>query len=316
MARSDIVTQVPLDRAAKIMGIDPYHFNQITTVRRPETNACADIWFQYTEQRVGQLSRDDFAVALKQAEDTITHYLGYTLIPQWVVDEEQPITKPASPEMVNISGRNSRGQAKSVVTNRGFVIAGGIRTKTLIEANTPIIYSDNNGDGYVEFCTVTVNTTVTDPEEIHVYFPGLDGSDKWEIRPISVSISGGIATITFYRYLVPLPDQWTVDPDAGDILRNINGDDINAFLPDVDVYRVYNDVSSQATLYAEGTCLNCSGTGCEACGWTTNTACLRVRDSRRGIVTYSSATWNEDTEQFDFNLNCFTRDAEDRKSVV
>lgn len=301
MARSDILTMIPLDRAALILGVDPFHFNSIVTLQRPENNACDDIWFQNSWQRQGQLGREDLAVALRQAEDTVTKYLGYFLIPQWVQEEEKVITKPYSPELTNITSRNSRGQAKSVVTDRGYVIEGGRKASTLIEEGSATVYSDENNDGYDETCTVVVPTTVTDPQEIHVYFPGKNGDSKWEIRPTTVTLSGGDATIVFPRYLVPLPELWTNEPIAGDVWRTINGDDLANFLEIVDVYRVYNDPQSQAVLYTEGiTCDTCSGTGCQACGWTTNTACIRIRDSRKGIVTYSPATWDADTEQFNF----------------
>lgn len=300
MARSDIVTMIPLDRAAKIIGIDPYHFNSITTLRRPENNACDDIWMQYSEQRQGQLGRDDLAFALKQAEDTVTHYLGYFLVPQWTINEEKIITKPASPDLINIGALNARGMAKSVILDHGYVIEGGQKTKSLISAGVAIVYSDDNGDGYRELCTVIVPTTVTDPQEVHVYFPGKSGSDKWEVRPVDVSLVAGNAIITFPRYLVPLPNLWTNDPDEGDHYRTINGDDINAFLTTVDIYRVFNDPQSQAIFYTEGTtCVDCGGNGCPQCGWTTQSGCIRVRDSRRGIVSYAAATWNTTTNQFD-----------------
>lgn len=299
MARSDIVTQIPLDRAAKLIGIDPYHFNTITTLRRPETNACDDIFFQHSHQRQGAFSREDLASALKQAEETVTHYLGYTLIPQWVQNEEKIVTKPANVEMMNVTGRNARGQLKSVVTDRGYVIEGGRKARTLIESDSPVTYSDDDGDGYDELATVNVATTVTDPQEIHLFFSDKSGADKWEIRPINVSISGGNATITFPRYLVPLPELWERDPAEGDVWRTINGDDVNQFIDTCDVYRVYNDPSAPAVLYKEGcSCTNCNGTGCVVCQWSTNTGCLRVRDGRRGIITYQAAEWNADNQEF------------------
>jgi hypothetical protein len=305
MARSDILTMIPLDRAAKIIGIDPYHFNSITTLRRPETNACDDIWFQTSDQRVGQLSRDDLAIALKQAETIVSNYLGYFLIPQWIQNEEQIVTKPYSPELFNFTGRNSRGQPKSVVTSKGYVIEGGVKAKTLILAGAAVVYSDANSDGFDELATVSVVTSVTEPQEIHVFFPGKSGSDKWEIKPITVSISGGTATITFPKYLSPNPNLWTNEPLEGDILRTINGDSNSNFLSTLDVYRVYNDPSNQAVLYCEGcSCDSCGGSGCVVCGWTTNSGCIRVRDSRRGIITYTAAVWNSGTLSFDSLADC------------
>lgn len=299
MAVASVVTMIPLDRAARLLGVDSYHFNSITTTRRSEVASCDDVWFQYPWQRQGAFSREDLAAALKQAEDTVTHYLGYSLIPQWVQNEEKIVTKPANVEMFNVTGRNARGQLKSVVTDRGYVIEGGRKAKTLIQFGAAVVYSDSNGDGYNDLATVVVATSVTEPQEVHVFFSGNSGADKWEIRPISVSISGGNATITFPRYLVPLPELWERDPAEGDVWRNINGDDSNQFITTCDVYRVYNDPSAPAVLYKEGcSCSSCGGTGCVVCQWSTNTGCLRVRDGRRGIVTYQAAEWDATNQEF------------------
>lgn len=306
MARSDIVTLIPLDRAAKILGIDPFHFNMITTLRRPQTNACDDIWFQYADQRIGQASRYDLSVALFQAEQQTTQYLGYSPLPTWFSDEERSIAVPYAVELTNYRGINSRGKPKSIRSKFGYVIEAGARAKTLIEERSSVSYCDLNGDGYEETATVTVSTTVTDPQEISIYFTGKDGEDVWEIRPIDVSISSGIATITFQKYLVPLPELWENEPSEDDPQwRTIDGDNEENFVETVDVYRVYTDTSNQATLYYENNCGSCGGSGCPSCEFDTESACLRVRDSRLGVFSYSAATWDEDTESFVFSDGCY-----------
>lgn len=307
MARSDIVTLIPLDRVAKILGIDPFHFNMITTLRRPQNNACDDIWFQYADQRIGQASRYDLSVALFEAEQQVTKYLGYSTIPTWISEEERQIVKPYAVELTNYRGINSRGKSKSVRSKLGYIVEAGSRAKTVIESDATVVYSDANGDGYDELATVTVNTTITDEQEICVYFAGKDGEDRWEIRPIDVSIESGVATITLQKYLVPLPDLWEREPSEDDPQwRTINGDDAANFVEVIDVYRVYTDVTKQATLYYENSCIHCGGNGCEACGFETESACLRIRDSRLGIFSYSAATWNEDSESFVFSESCYS----------
>lgn len=307
MARSDIITLIPLDRAAKILGIDPFHFNMITTARRPQTNACDDIWFQYADQRIGQASRHDLSVALFQAEQQATRYLGYSPLPTWFSDESKSIVTPYAVELTNYRGINSRGKSKSVRSKFGYVIETGIRAKTLIEADANVTYSDANGDSYDELATVIVNTSITDEQEICAYFAGKDGEDGWEIRPINVSIASGVATITFQKYLVPLPDLWEREPSEDDPQwRTINGDNEGNFVEVIDVYRVYTDVSDQATLYYENNCISCGGSGCAACGFETEGACLRIRDSRLGIFSYSAATWDADREEFVFSAGCYS----------
>jgi hypothetical protein len=304
VARSEIVTLIPLDRAAVVLGLDPAHFNTIVTSRRPENNACDDLWFPYAWQRVGQAGREDLANALYQAESQVIRYLGYYPMPTWIAAEEHPITKPYAVELRNISGRNSRNQQKSVRTTYGYVIEAGSKAKTLIQATAAVTYSDADNDGYNELATVTVTTAVTDPDEIRVYFAAKSGKDAWEIRPASVSITSGTATITFSRFLVPLPQLWEKDPDEGDRWRTIDGDSSSNFITTADVYRVYTDPSVQATFYHEDTCSSCGGTGCSVCNFTTETACLRVRDSRLGLMSYAPATWNATTLSFGSGSCC------------
>lgn len=296
MARSDIVTQIPLDDAARILGIDPYHYNSLVTTRHPENSAADDIWWQHPWQRVGQLSRDDLAQALYWAEQNTAKFLGYYLIPQWIRSEEHRPEKPAV-GLINQYSLNSRMQYKSIRLDYGYVLGAGVRASSLIEAGAAIVYSDEDGDGYAETATVTVTTTVTDDEEIRAFFPGEDGAEEWEIRPVRVSISAGTATIIFKRYLVPDPDLWEQDPDPGEIWRAIDGDDITNFLTTIDVYRVYHDPSTQAIFYNErSSCSICGGTGCAACNFYTESGCVAVKDERLGIVTYQRASWDEDEE--------------------
>lgn len=298
MARSEIVTIIPLDTAARIIGNDPIHFNSIETTRRPITNACDDIWFQYAWQRTGQASRDDLALALREAEDMTIDYLGYSPVPIWVEAEEKLVEHPSVVELQGW-GLNSRGQAKSVQSNLGFVIEAGVRAKSLVQASAPIVYSDEDGDGYNETATVTVATSLTEAQEIHAYFEGKSGDDSWEIRPIDITLSGGNAILVFPRYLVPTPTLWDQDPIEQDIWRPINGDNIANFETAIDVYRVYNDPSDQATFYNRNACSSCNGSGCANCDWSTETGCLYVRDSRLGLLAWQRADWNTGTLQFD-----------------
>lgn len=307
MARSDVVTLIPLDRAAQILGIDPYHFNMITTLRRPQNNACDDVWFQTADQRIGQASRYDLSVALFEAEQQTMKYLGYSPMPAWFSDEEIPISQPYAVELTNYRGINSKGKPKSIRASMGYLLEAGVRAKSLIDAEASVVYSDANGDGYSELATVTVSTSVTDPQEIHAYFAGEDGEDGWEIRPISVSIAAGVATITFSKYLVPLPDLWVRDPSEDDPQwRTIDGDISTNFVEKIDVYRVYTDTTNQATLYYENNCLSCSGSGCSLCAFNSTGACLRIRDNRLGLFSYSPATWDANTASFVYPDSCYS----------
>lgn len=291
-------TKLSLSRFAEIFGIHPLHFNQVRLASADQV-LCDNMYFQWEWQNSDHVSREEIARAILEAEDKIERQLGYRLIPSWEVDEWRPSIRPFRRELVNLSGSNVRGYRQHVEANWGYFISGGIEAKILIEAGAAIVYSDSDSDGYNETATVTVATTVTDKNEIAVYYPGHDGDDAWEIRPISVVISGGNAIITFRRELVVIESKLNLF-DITD--AEAVGETDAHFLSTVDVYRHYNDPQTQATFLWEplaGVCTTCTGSGCEVCAYSTQTGCLIVQgDPRRSLIGYTPATWDSDDEQF------------------
>ncbi len=303
MALSAIRTQLPLDRWAEILGINPLHFNQVTDDAVPNT-VCSRVWKQWAWQESDQVSRLDAALAISQAEQVIITHLGYNLVPEWTIDERVRATQPGIPEVLNVGGLNVRGFNMTTKTEKGHIISGGIEGKTLIEAGAIITFLDQDGDGYFETARVTVTSSV-DPDEIAVYYPGEDGADEWEIRPLNnplthlrrvVDIGGGLINIIFAREQV-------VDPL---ILSDFNpgpadGSAPGDFLATVDVFRHFNDPQQQVTLLwaPHGQFCDCGTTTCVVCAHSTQTGCLLANDFRTGRFHYRPAAFNATTGVFD-----------------
>ena len=230
------------------------------------------------------------------------------------------LPRPYKPELSYVRNQNIRHRSKSITARKGYIIEGGSKAKSILAAKTTITYSDEDNDDYFETALITVTTTLTDREELHVYFPDRLGADIWEVRPVSVSLAGeyildgngnflldvfgdfivtaaGTATITFRREMVPLSTLWQTAP-SDTVKIAINGEVDANFLTTVDVYRVYNDPSDQLTFHSESSCYNCGGTGCASCDDYTETGCLQVRDRRNGSFRYLRADWDADTEAF------------------
>jgi len=287
VARASTYTWLPLDRFFKILGADPFHTNGIYTSLRPTRSGCDDMWLQYDWQDAQHVSRESLAEAIQDAESQIANYVGYNLLPTWEIDERHKTQSPGDPTLFS-SGFNIRGQYKTIRTDKYHVISGGQRAKTVIEAGASITRSDADGDGYDELCTVTVATTVTDENEIRLYYPGESAADEWEIRPLnSVVISGGNAVITFKIWQIPLPNLLE-ELDA----TGIDGDTAANFLTTVDAYRVYNDPETQVQFMWEPfpNCTCDTGT-CTVCQHGTQYGCLLARDYRLGRFAYSPATY-------------------------
>ena len=312
MARSEKKPKLPLDTWAKLMGVNPLHFNGVYIENNPPA-VCEQPWLQFAWQTADRVGREELSRALLQAEADIERHLKYRLIPTWEEDEWHATTRPLRRELFNLTNTDIRGFAQTVKANWGHLVSGGIKASAILVdgLDAAVAYSDPDNDGYDEVATVTVTVDAgQDPCEIHVYFPisnvmvGAAPEDQWEIRPIGVSISGVTATITFRREQAVKPElQLDVVPPADDShLRGVDGDADANFLTTVDVYRVYNDPQTQVNLLWEGLgigCDNCLG-GCNLCEYSTQAGCLTARgDLKLSQVAYRPATWDSDTETFD-----------------
>lgn len=296
MARSDFVTWLPLDRWAEIIGLNPLHFNQLDSSILFPNNTCGDGWFQHSWQHSDRVGRDDIAMAIQQAEQEISREVGFNLLPDWVMEERLQYPKPANPSAYNLWASNPRGMFQSVETPRGYVISGGMKTKSLIEAGSVIVRSDSDGDGYAETCTVIVPITITDTNEVRAYYAAKDGEDSWEIRPIAVAISGGFATITFKSWqIVDSERQEYINPQP------LDATDPVSYETTIDVYRVWNDPSTQAQFIWENSPIEfcgCGTAGCTACQLGTQAGCFHLRDARLGITVPAPASWDVTTLSF------------------
>lgn len=290
MARSDIRTWLPLDEWAQILGFHPLFFNQLASNNFPSTS-CGDVFFQQDWQNADRIGRDTIAMAIQQAEQNIAKEAGFNLLPDWTTEERLSYPRPAFPESTNVYGINPRGFMKSVELTRGHIISGGVRAKSTITIAAPYVRSDDDSDGFLETCTVTVPTTVTDENEIHLYYPGLNADDGWEIRPIKVTLSGGNAIIQFKIWQIASANAF----DTFNV-QTLDADNVNSYEASVDVYRVYNDPSTQVQFLWEGDPSGCGS--CVACEMGSQAGCFHLRDARLGLAVPSPGSWDASTQSF------------------
>jgi hypothetical protein len=311
MARADTPTWLPLDRWAQIVGINPMHFNQLTSNVLPVGSVCGDVWYQNSWAHPDQAAREDVAEAIREAEHRIAAIIGYYLLPDWVEDERVKTVRPARPELFASGSINLRGQLKSITSRWGYIISGGQKQVDLIKADVDVSDAagallDLDGDTFKETVRFIVNVASADLDsacEVRVFYPEggvvpASGLAEWEVRPISVSIVGDTATITFKRWQIVDPElQFRLDTDS------IDGDIDASFLQAVDVYRVWNDPQSMAQLLWESDneptgCPYCNGAGCPSCAFNSQVGCFHVRDEQLGILAYTPAAWDATNERF------------------
>lgn len=285
-----MTTLLPIYQFARVLGINPLHIMGVWYDNGSARSiVCGQPIMQYSWQAADGVSRHELSLAIEEAEAQIANELGYWPAATWTVDERVETD-------YNYGGHRGWAARMPVYkTSKGLLISGGRKSKTLLSADAPVAYSDNDGDGYKETAIITANVgSLADPEEVALYYPGLSGDDGAEIRPIKVVIAAGVATITCRREQLVVSQLYErVDATAVDGALDGN------FLSTADVYRRYHDPNVQAQLVWRGDQCSCSGgSSCSTCGLSIQNACTTVVDSKLGLIAVSPAEWDQPTSSF------------------
>ncbi len=311
--RADVQTLLPLDTFAKIMGITPVYFNRLRFPGiTPEpfvvsaSNAAMPLWYQFDWQAPGQLSIDTLARTIQQVERDIEGFLGYSIAPNFVSQEQHTYPRNYRPEIYG-NGLNVRGQMKSIRTKRGRVIAAGRRVTTLLGtpavSGASLVYTDPNGDGWDTLATITVPTTLTDVSQIKLYFTDNGGDPLWEVRPVkSKTITGGNVVIEVDSWLLIDPDLQNALPT--DEATAIDGGNSANYVQNIEVRREYPDFTQpSASFFWERKprvnnlfCSSCGGTGCEACTLLVQDGCFHLRNVYEGMIVPVPADFDADDQ--------------------
>lgn len=233
-------------------------------VRRDVLNgACDSIWTLHM--------RTTLLEYLAQAQDMIEDQIRYPLCPRWINETDRPY----SPCMH---------------TEWGWVIEPGVMATTTVLDDAVVSHA-------VDPATITAPTTVTDPAEIHVFYPDTDT----EIIPDSVTITGGVVTIRIPR--CRMVDIDLIDNPVGGLTYT----DLANFQGTVDIRRVYNDTSTQAVLVWPSGKANCNG-----CTAETASGCIAVKTYKTGSVhvlsaSYAGGSWSSSSLCADWGCSALPR---------
>lgn len=311
MARASTPTLLSLDRYARIMGLPPAPFNSgygaaTAGTFFPPGGGCPHYWMQHQWQKGDAVCREELAEEIARAEEDLASALGYWPAPVWTVEEVHRFDLYHRPAAVRYDGLDVKGRRVGIKTRWGKIIAPGRRQTSELTGVITLDIDDLDSDGFEETATISIPTTLTDADEIFVYFDGYGPDPEWEIRPARTkTITGaGNFVATFWSWQLCDPDLWEAFPigGAGAEVEAINFSTPGNLETTVDIYRVYNDTSQvSARFYWEPTpreylvsCSVCGGVGCEACALTYQNGCLHIRDAMLGIVVPQPATYDDD----------------------
>ena len=289
-------TLLSLPRYAKILGINPVHFQGAVSdpVWPLMNNSCNDVWARFSWQYADSVSHYDLALAIRDAEATLAELLGWWPAPTWIAQEVHPYPRHYRKDVLSPAFRDVRGRQHAIKTRYGKVISGGRRGTEEILLSAGVTYSDYDGDGFSEVATVsaTVPDSVTSVNEVQIFRAGLDALPEWEIRPARrKTLVDNVFTGIYDSWLFIQPQLLGAYPTtdgfgAIDITTTAN------YVRAVDVYRVYSDTSQPSAEFWWEPLEGCSG---DACAVTIQDGCLHsMRNPELGLVVPAPADYDDD----------------------
>ncbi len=307
----------PVEGWRKAIGYHPWHFwGLVDDGLLKLTSACNKAVPEYSWQAADMPSRDMLRQAIITAESRLREHLNYS-VGQHFITETLRYPRPTHYGHEFLGGSGSDGRWMNVQLAEGYVRGLGVETLETIDATATVAVSDDDGDGYDETVTITASTTVTDPDQIAVYFGAsdrLDGdpvSERYRIAPLKVTISGGTVTIKGRRWQFVRPIRYEGLGSVG-----IDPSGSNVFSSTVAIMRRYNDPAgtttdtAQAVLVWEtapypewathcgsGNLVFADGSADPAAEAYAIARCV-VRDGRLGEIGIGAATYDADSGQW------------------
>ena len=310
---------VPLETWRDWIGYHPYHFWGFAhTEYAPVRSKCNTIVTQHSWQSDDVAGRDDIREALLNAESTIRSYVNFPL-GRTYASVTLPYPRPNNPGHQNLYSISGYGRWLPINLPEYYIRGIGIEARTIIDASASVAYSDSDGDGLDDTFTVTASTSVTDPDEIALYFTSgdrLDGeeiSEKWRIAPVKVTISAGVVTIKGRKWMMGKPIKY--EGFSFTALRaGLDLTDASNFVTNATVARRYTKTDGQTTddcqavliwetdpyPYFSTTVTNLSfeTNSLDPAAQAYAIARAGVRDGRLGIVTVGESVYNSATSQW------------------
>lgn len=320
---------LPLELWRQEIGYNPWHFWGLAdSIIVPVTSKCNDVIHEYGWQGTDESGRADIRAAIINAERILFDNLSYWPAPVYSEDT-LPWPKYQDLRLYRHSRMDARGGWVPVQLNEGKVRACGIKAYTELDDAAALTYTDQDGDGLLDTFTCSVATTVTDPDEIAIYFQPGDRlvqdsflSDRWRIEPVNVSFLMGTATIIGKRWLCVKPtlyedkDHYPIDPTVA-----------TNFITHVIIYRRYTDMTGQvSTTNSQSALIWESKPCCWGCDTVTNSTDPSsegwvagrsgIRDSDAGIVIPAEAVYNAVTGVWSHPCDCTSTCGEPDKVLV
>lgn len=222
-----------LSSYADKMGINPMHFfGGVTQGLFNLSSSCGTVWQRHTWQNDDNVSHEDLAYQLMNAERDIFALFNYPVHPQWVA-LDIPYPKPRN------GMYNKYGGYKTLSLNVGYVHAAGVRKSVKVADALDVIYTDEDGDGYKE--TATIDISLLDQTEWFDNYGKIlvVATDYGEEFAIDSYLSIDANKIVARGWVMIDPEIASAFPKDDRVIIDLGKDE--NLIQQVDLYRVYND---------------------------------------------------------------------------
>ena len=300
---------LPLDTFRAEFGYSPWHFwGLASTANFPVSDSCSDLVYQYAWQANDSAGRDDIRQAIESAENMLREHLRYSIAPHFVTETINP-ERWHDAKLNRTMYADASGRWLNVQLREGKIQQIGVETRALIgtvtTAGGSLVTTDADGDSVIDTFTATIATTVTDVSQIEIMFAvgdrwtGEPAGDKWVIKPVTVTIAGGVATIRGRIWQIVKPVLY----ESGQPLAPATAAN---YATSLEVYRHYCDPTGTTQDTAQAVLIWETQPWPYFCSVLTPTitnsgdpaalgyalARVTLRDAERGIVGFGEAAYN------------------------
>lgn len=303
-------TLLSLEQFRRVLGMNPYHFWQLSNDSTPLQNVCDDLLFEQPWQNADAMSRASIRQAIDVAERKLREWLRYDVAPRYqtsIVDWPRRFNQTQQ----GYGDFSAIDRSISVALPYKQVRAVGALTRVAI-GDAAVTYADTNNDGLLDTFTATIATTVTDTSQIAAYFTTADQWDElapldaWKIAPVVVSIVGGQATVRGSIWQIVRPILYA---DFSTPPQYFDPADEAIYAESLTIYREYINPNGETVNDAQATliwetgpwpswCLSCGTSPYEPnasdpAGVGKAVARVGIRDAANGIVTPGQAVYTD-----------------------
>lgn len=299
--RSEIPTHLTLTQFTSIMGLNHWlmagysKYVPETPLNKVSGKNCMGVWSEYTYQ-TNKLSRQDVVAAINRAEDTIAHVINFWPAPHATVAEEVDYPDPFR------GYRQTTDELKTVKLRFGKIIQLGKQVRTILSESVALEFSSvlhlkvKKPQGLEVEINDTFEAEVevpdgTTPDQIEAYFTAEDRLDepreRWQIRPITVTIEDTTATIKGKAYLLA-PPSLVIRVDA----EELDATNDEHFVQAIEVVLVTFDRTQAGLAFWEN-----GGCGSPVCDDTSQSVCAYIRNRRLGTVAPIPGIYDTETGQ-------------------